>query len=251
MRIPLVSLPPVHGRPNRIWVSSARSLRPVFLGLTRRDWGPERVVPTDGGVIIALNHLSEIDPLLTTHWMWEHQGRVPSFLAKASLFENRWVGWWFRGTDHVRVDRTSGGDAVGPAVEAVREGKAILVYVEGTITRDPDGWPMVPRSGAARIALESGVPVIPVAQWGAQDLLPAYTGKFRLRRRTAVAFRAGEAVDLSDLLGLHDDVDAVQEASERIMAAIVAELEEIRHEKAPARRFDPVAEGFTRYGRPR
>ncbi len=250
MRIPLVSVPPVAGTPNRIWVGSARALRPLFLGLTRRDWGPERVVPADGGVIIALNHLSEIDPLLTTHWMWEHQGRVPSFLAKASLFENRWVGWWFRGTGHVRVDRAAGGDAVGPAVEAVRAGKAILVYVEGTITRDPEGWPMVPRTGAARIALETGVPVVPVAQWGAQDLLPAYSGRFRLGRRTDVAFRAGAPVDLSDLLGRHEDADAVQEASQRIIAAIVAELEGIRGVAAPAERFDPVLRGVTRYGRP-
>lgn len=249
MRIPLVALPPTLDEPNRMWRNSARSLRPVFLALTRRDWGGAVTTPATGGAIIALNHVSQIDPILTTHWMWEHQGRVPSFLAKASLFDNRFVGWWFRGTGHVSVDRAGGSAAIAPAVQAVRDGKVILVYVEGTITRDPEGWPMVPKTGAARIALESGVPVIPVAQWGAQDLMAAYSGRMRLRR-TDVAFRAGEPVDLSDLVGRHEDPDAVQEASERIMAAIVGQLEEIRGEVAPVERFDPVAAGVTRYGRP-
>lgn len=233
---------------NGVWRWSARVLRPALLLITRRGWVGARPIPQQGGAVVALNHLSQIDPILTTHYMWEHHGRLPSYLAKQSLFENRTVGWWFRNTGHICVDRTAGSAAIEPAVDAVRDGKVALVYIEGSITRDPDGWPMVPKTGAARIALQSGAPVIPVAQWGAQNLMEPYSGKLRLRGRTDVTFRAGEPVDLSDLVGRHDDADAVRQATDRIMAAIVALLEEIRGETAPADRYDPAAHGQSRYG---
>lgn len=229
----LFELPPVPGS-NLMWRLSARTLRPILLVITRPDWRGTRQTPAEGGAIIALNHISQIDPILATHFMWEHQGRVPSFLAKESLFVNKYVGWWFRGTDHVRVDRSAGFLSIRPAVEALRAGKVLLAYVEGTITRDPEGWPMAPRTGAARMALETRVPVIPVAQWGAQDLMPAYSGRLRLRARPRVSFSVGPAVFLSDLHGLQENPDAVAEASDRIMAAIVRLLEDIREEKAPA-----------------
>lgn len=138
---------------------------------------------------------------------------------------------------------------IAPAVQAVEDGKVILVYVEGSITRDPQGWPMTPKTGAARIALASGAPVIPLAQWGAQNLMPAYSRKVSLRR-TDVSFRMGDPVPLADLVGRQDDPAAVNEATDRIMGAIVAELEEIRGEKAPAERYDPTTHGTTRFGRP-
>lgn len=93
---------------NRMWRNSARTLRPLFMALTRRDWRGGQQLGPSGGAIVVANHLSQIDPILATHFIWEHQNRTPSFLAKESLFTNRYVGWWFRGTDHVRVDRTAG-----------------------------------------------------------------------------------------------------------------------------------------------
>ena len=69
--------------------------------------------------------------------------------------------------------------AFDAAVEAVEDGECVGVYPEGTITRDPDGWPMRGKTGAARIALATGCPVIPIGQWGAQELLPAYIASDR------------------------------------------------------------------------
>ncbi|MDO7869460.1 lysophospholipid acyltransferase family protein [Nocardioides jiangxiensis] len=229
---------------NRVWWASARALRPLLVALTRTTWSGTPQTPAEGGAIIALNHISQVDPILTTHFMIEHEGRVPSFLAKESLFRNRWVGWWFRATDHVPVDRSAGGLSIGPAVEAVRKGAVILAYVEGTITRDPDGWPVTAKTGTARIALETGAPVIPVAQWGAQELMPAYSGRLRVRlwNQPEVAFRIGSPVDLSDLVGRQADPVAVAEATGRIMQAIVAELEVLRGESAPVTRFSRADE---------
>ena len=62
-------------------------------------------------------------------------------------------------------------DALLAAVEAVGQGRAVVIYPEGTITRDPDLWPMAGKTGAARIALRTGCPVIPIGQWGAQELM--------------------------------------------------------------------------------
>jgi len=112
------------------------------------------------------------------------------------------------------------------------------VFPEGTLTRDPDLWPMVGKTGAARLALSSGVPVIPVAQWGPQLILPQYSKRLHPFPRKKVSIHAGPPVDLSDLRGRPQDSAVLTEATERIMAAITALLEEIRGEKAPAVRYD-------------
>jgi 1-acyl-sn-glycerol-3-phosphate acyltransferase len=245
----LFEIPQVPGT-NRMWRFSAHLLRPILVAGTTREWTGERQTPAEGGAIIALNHVSQIDPILATLFMFEHEGRLPSFLAKDSLFENPYVGWWFRGTDHVRVDRAHGADALQASVQALADGKVLLNYIEGTITRDPEGWPMVPKTGTARLALMTGAPVLPVAQWGAQQLMPAYSGKINLKSRAHIQYSMGEPVDLSDLTGGAEDHEAVAIATTRIMSAIVSQLEVLRGETAPAELYDPVAHGFTKYGKP-
>jgi 1-acyl-sn-glycerol-3-phosphate acyltransferase len=126
----------------------------------------------------------------------------------------------------------------------------LIVYPEATITRDPAMWPMVGKTGAARIALATGAPVIPVAQWGAQRLLPPYAKRPVLWPRVTVFARAGAPVELSDLRGAAPSAEVLDVATARIMAAITAELETIRAERAPATRFDPRAAGVKEYGDP-
>ena len=112
------------------------------------------------------------------HILWDH-GRIPRYLAKAGLFKNKLLGFFLRSAGQIPVHRSSK-DAAGAfdaAVAAVRAGKCVVVYPEGTITRDPGLWPMVGKSGAARIALATDAPVIPIGQWGAQELLAPYAKK--------------------------------------------------------------------------
>jgi 1-acyl-sn-glycerol-3-phosphate acyltransferase len=125
-----------------------------------------------------------------------------------------------------------------------------VVYPEGTITRDPDGWPMTGKSGAARIALETGCPVIPVGQWGAQQLLAPYAKRPDLFPRKLVTMKVGKPVDLSDLAAKPRTVAIIQEATDRIMAAITAIVEEVRGETAPAERFDMRKSGVRETGNP-
>ena len=133
-------------------------------------------------------------------------------------------------------------DAYRAAVEGVEHGKCIVVFPEGTLTRDPDLWPMVGKTGAARIALASGAPVVPVAQWGAHEILYPYAKRPRLRPRMPVHARAGAPVELDDLRDRPLTPELTREATERIMAAITTLLEEVRGEAAPAERFDHRAD---------
>ena len=133
---------------------------------------------------------------------------------------------------------------------AVRAGECVVVYPEGTITRDPATWPMTGKSGAARIALETNCPVIPIGQWGAHEVLAPYAKKPDLFPRKTVTMKVGDPVDLSDLAAQEHTTAVVAAATDRIMAAITAIVAELRGEAAPAERFDPRTAGVSQIGNP-
>ena len=227
-------------------------LRPMLMTLTKRDWRGWEHVPETGGAVVVTNHVSHVDPLAFAHFLYD-SGRLPRFLGKAALFEVPFVRNVLKGAKQIPVYRETGTAALAysAAVEAVRRGELVAIYPEATLTRDPDLWPMVGKTGAARVALQTGAPVIPVAQWGAQNLLPPYAKRPHLFPRKTMHVYAGPPVDLDDLRGRPIDGDLLKEASERIMAAITSILEEMRGEKAPATRFDPRAAGLPRTGNPK
>lgn len=171
-------------------------------------------------------------------------GRVPRFLAKSSLFKKGFVGAAMRGTGQIPVYRetTDALSAFRAAIDAVERGECVAFYPEGTITRDPGQWPMTGKTGAARVALQTKCPVIPVAQWGANELLPPYAKKLNVLPRKTHHVLAGAPVDLSRFYDKEMSPDVLKEATEVIMAAITAQLEEIRGEKAPATPYDPRQE---------
>ena len=109
---------------------------------------------------------------------------------------------------------------------------------------------MVGKSGAARIALATGAPVIPIGQWGAQKVLAPYAKKPDLFPRKLITMKVGDPVDLSDLAGKEQTPAAVNEATERIMAALTDLVEEVRGETAPAERFNPRTAGVKEFGNP-
>ncbi len=225
---------------------AAGVLRVGMRALARYDVAGIDHVPTEGGFIIAPNHVSHIDPFPWAHVLY-NRGYSPVFLAKSTLFDAPVVGAVMRGAKQVRVDRETGraGSSLVPAVRALAAGECVVVYPEGSLTRDPDLWPMRGKTGAARLALRSAAPVIPLAQWGAQDLLPRYAKMVRpARRRVLVRIRFGPPVDLSDLRERPTTSREVATATDRIMQAITRELEQLRGERAPTERFDPGAHGL-------
>ncbi len=219
-------------------------IKPLLLATTRREWIGGENLPDGGGFIIALNHISHVDPLTAAHLVYDH-GRKPRYLAKSGLFENKALGYFLRSAGQIPVRRETK-DAVGAyaaAVDAVRAGQCVVIYPEATITRDPDMWPMRGKSGAARIALETGCPVIPVGQWGAHEILPPYTKKPHVLPRRKVVMRVGPPVELEDLRALPRTGEVVNQATARIMAAITHQLELVRGEQAPAERYDMAVRG--------
>jgi 1-acyl-sn-glycerol-3-phosphate acyltransferase len=234
------------------WYLAVAIIKPVLLATTKRDWVDGSKIPATGGCILVFNHVSHIDPLTAAHIVYDH-GRIPRYLAKSGLFRNRVLGLALRAAGQIPVERLSK-NAIGAfdaAVEAVRAGECVVVYPEGTLTRDPDLWPMVGKSGAARIALETGAPVIPIGQWGAHELLYPYAKKPRLFPRTQITMKVGDPVPLDDLAAVQPRTLAViNRATARIMEALTALVADLRHEPAPIERFDPRKVGMSQTGNP-
>ncbi|MFJ3905820.1 lysophospholipid acyltransferase family protein [Streptomyces sp. NPDC090025] len=214
--------------------------KPPLVVLFKRDWRGQEHIPADGGFITAVNHNSYLDPLSYAHYQY-NTGRVPRFLAKAGLFKG-FVGAILHGTGQIPVYRetTNALDAFRAAVGAIERGECVAFYPEGTLTRDPDMWPMAGKTGAARVALLTRAPVIPVAQWGANLAMPPYAkeNKLRLFPRKTLIVQAGPPVDLSHFYDREPTPEVLRAATEEIMAAITRILEEVRGEQAPAEPYD-------------
>lgn len=220
----------------------AHVLRPILMMTTRRVWAGAEHLPRVGvGVVVAPNHISYADPLTLAHFLWDN-GRAPRYLAKESVFRIPVLGKIIAACGQIPVYRASrdAARAYRDAVAAVRAGECVGIYPEGTITKDPALWPMNGKTGAARVALETGCPVIPVAQWGPQEIFPPYTKRLRLLPPKTVRVLAGPPVDLTDLRGQPVTPEVLRTASDRIIDAITAALAQLRGELPPATRFDPA-----------
>ncbi len=226
-------------------------LRPPVLALTRRRWRGIEHLPDSGGFLFAANHISYADPFLFGDFV-DSAGYAPHFLAKQSVLQLPVVGRLVRATGQIPVHRESGhaSQAYRDAVAAVRAGRSVIVYPEGTLTRDPDLWPMVGKTGAVRIALDSGCPVLPCAQWGAHELLPPYARLPRLFARPVNQVLVGPPVDLDDLRDQPVTAELLREATARVMEAITELLGRVREQTPPPVRFDPRLAGVPTTGNP-
>lgn len=217
------------------WFGLAIELIWPFLALfTRLGWrGGESLPP--GGCLVVANHLSFVDPIVDTAFVLAHR-RVPRYLAKASLWQIPVVGRVLAGGGHIPVHRATiaAGDAYRDAVAAVGRGECLVVYPESTYTRRSDGWPMRGMNGVARIALATGAPVVPLAQWGNQYVLPPGGRWPRLLPRRSVRVLAGPPVDLSQFAGLPPSRSILDQATAVIMAAITDLLADLRGEQPPS-----------------
>jgi len=230
---------------------AASIIKPVLFSVSTHDWLDGTKIPATGGCVLVVNHVSHLDPLTTAHLVYDH-GRLPRYLAKDALFEVKGLGRFLSDAGQIPVIRASH-EAVGAydaAVAAVNNGECVIVYPEGSITKDPDAWPMRGKTGAARIALATGAPVIPVGQWGAQEILPPYSKRPHVFPRKKVRVLVGDPVRLDDLRARGTTAATIREATDRIMHAITALVEELRGRTAPVERFDPRKAGVQEFGNP-
>lgn len=226
-------------RPNWAFRTVVNLVRPLATLFLKRHWSGAENLPSDRGFIAVSNHLSYVDPLTFGHFLYNN-GHPPRFLAKKELFDLPVIGRVLKAGDQIPVYRgtSQAKESLNYAQEVLERGDMIAMFPEGTLTRDPKMWPMLARTGAARLALESGAPVIPVAQWGAHLLLPPYSKKPDLFPRKPMTVVAGPAVDLDDLRGLPLDTEVLRLATDRIMATLTNMIAEIRKETPPERPFD-------------
>jgi 1-acyl-sn-glycerol-3-phosphate acyltransferase len=237
-------------RPSIFWVLAAIII-PLGSILARFRIVDGQKLPKNGAYIVSPNHYSEIDPVMIGMVLWK-LGRLPRFLAKESLFRLPVVGWFLRRSGQVPVSR--GGAARGSAPldaaqKIAEEGRIVVIYPEGSLTRDPDMWPMRGKTGAARMALETGIPVIPMAHWGTQQVMARYAKKISFFPRKTIAVKVGDPVDLSAFEGRPLDAATLNEATAAIMDAITRLLEDLRGETAPAERWDPATHNQKETGR--
>jgi len=219
-------------------------IKPIMLLFTRRTWRGLEHVPTTGPAILVSNHISHADPLVVAHFVYE-AGRWPRFLAKSGLFRNPVLGYLLREVEQIPVYRGTADAAksLEEAIAGLRAGKTVIIYPEGTITRQPDLWPMRGKTGVARLALATGAPVIPIAQWGAQRLYDPIRKKIRIRPRTPVTVVAGPPVDLSAWRDAPPTKATLHEMTDTIMRHIQDLLVEIRGETPPELDVPPAAAG--------
>ncbi|CAA9248506.1 MAG: Acyl-CoA:1-acyl-sn-glycerol-3-phosphate acyltransferase [uncultured Corynebacteriales bacterium] len=209
-------------------------IRPMVSVLFRVRWRGREHVPAAGGVIMVANHISHADWLTFARYVWDCR-RVPRFLAKESLFRLPGIGSVLRGARQIPVRRGTAAarESLDRAVEALARGECVCIYPEGTVTRDPEFWPMVPRTGVARLALGTGAPVVPVAQWGPQLLLDVHGRRFRPFARPELVAVAGPPVDLSGYRGRPVTAELLREVSDVIMVEVRDLLGGIRGETPP------------------
>lgn len=223
--------------------------RPLMNVLMAKTWKGFENLP-ESGFIACPNHVTELDPVVVGHAFYNH-GRMPRYLAKESLFAVPLVGSALRASRQVPVTRSSSAanGSLAVAREVLAAGDVIIIYPEGTLTRDPGEWPMRGRTGAARLALQTGAPVVPIAHWGAQQVLPRYGKSLKIFPRKRVRVLVGDPVDLSDLRDKPLTRTVLDEATNRIMDALTEQVATLRGETPPPTRWDPSEHGQAATGR--
>ena len=247
-----VSYAPPTGRPlgtNLTFKICTRIAIPILNLVGKKKWRGAENIPQTGRVIIASNHVSYLDVLFLTHFLFRN-GRAPRFIGKEGVFKVPVIGRIVLAAGQIPVARESkdAAKALEHAVKTLQAGHCLGVYPEGTLTRDAKGWPMIAKTGLARLAIITQSPVIPVAQWGSQIVMPTYEKKIKFFPRTHIKILAGKPLELTQWYGKEDDPVALAQATSYVMRAITDLLEELRGEKRPLEIFDPHTSTLPRTG---
>lgn len=223
------------------WHIIAALVLPLFGAMVKLRIRPGAALPAEGPFILSPNHYSEIDPIVMGVVVWKLR-RTPRFLAKSSLFRVPALGWLMRFTGQIPVEREAGAQLGAPLKAAAllaTRGQGVIVYPEGTLTKDPDLWPMKGKSGAVRMALEQGIPLYPAAHWGTHNWMGHYAKKIRVVPRTAIDAVVGPPLDLSAYRDKPVTRELVDQATTELMNQIASLVADLRGEPQPAALFDP------------
>jgi 1-acyl-sn-glycerol-3-phosphate acyltransferase len=203
------------------WVVKA-ILTPILRVLYRPQVIGMENIPDDGAAILASNHLSFLDSIFLPLMV----RRRITFLAKSDFFTEKGVKGFlkkcfFAGVGQVPIDR-AGGDASRAALDTglriLAQGKLLGIYPEGT--RSPDGRLYRGKTGPARMALEAGVPVVPVVMFGTAEVLPAGSSRPRIGPRIKIVI--GKPMDFSRYSGMSDDRFVLRSMTDEVMYELMS-----------------------------
>lgn len=208
-----------------------------YLGL-KFDFQGEEFVPRKGGAILAMNHIGYLDFALVGTAALPAK-RYVRFMAKKEIFDNKLAGPLMRGMHHISVDRSNGSASFVTALRALRAGEIIGIFPEGTISVSFEIKDL--KSGAVRLAMGAGVPVIPTIVWGSQRIWTKKVKRNLRRNNFPISVTFGEP--------MYFDKDADVEAGEKALKAKMEELLRDVQEKYPdsheGQRWAPVRLGGT------
>ncbi len=177
--------------------------------------------------MIAGNHISYFDPLAHGYFL-VRCGRRPRFLGKQELFDSRFLGTVLSGAGQIPVPRGTGDQTpLERAQRAVERGEVVVIYPEGTVTKNEDFSPMRGKTGVARLALAAGAPVVPVAVWGSQAVWQK-SGRGSLKFGRPVWVRAGPPMDLRAHGHDASDREAVRERTDEVMNELTRLVNDLR-----------------------
>ena len=207
-------------------------------------------LPKDGAYILCFNHVTHLDPLAVAYATFFGIKRGPHFLAKGGLFKVPVLGPILIAAGQVPVYRggRTNAEPMEAAYKFLEAGHVITIFPEGTLTREPNGWPMRGKTGSVRMAIEAGVPIYAVGQWGSEVVLPTYTKKLKPKPWHKVRVQIGDRIDLSKYQGRHLSNEELKEATKQVMQAITKQVEFLRDAKAPKELYDPAEHGQSQFG---
>ncbi|MDP9416648.1 MAG: 1-acyl-sn-glycerol-3-phosphate acyltransferase [Actinomycetota bacterium] len=232
-------------RPGRHELAYRAALAALRAGLricTRTERVGLANIPAEGPVIVVGNHISMADGVVLVTTVAK-AGRLPRMMGTAGLFRARVLGWALRHVGYIPVYRRSANpaSALGPAQDAIAADQCIGLYPEGAITRLPDHWPARARTGVVRLALDTGAPVVPVAQWGTQNLVGEEGTWHRVLlapfRRPRIEVAVGRPIDLRAALALTTSAGAtaaqLRQGADLVMDELCSLLEILTGQERP------------------
>jgi 1-acyl-sn-glycerol-3-phosphate acyltransferase len=218
--------PPVIGAIKLLW---------KYLGL-QFDFQGDHHIPRKGGAILSINHIGYLDFALTGTAALP-TGRYVRFMAKKEVFDNKLAGPLMRGMHHICVDRSSGTASFVAALRALRAGEVIGIFPEGTISVSFEIKEL--KSGAVRLAMASGVPVIPTIVWGSQRIWTKKVKRNLRRNKFPIIVAFGEPLYFDK----QSDVEAGELLLRQTMISMLHEVQQKYPDPHEGERWAPVRLG--------
>jgi len=218
--------PPVVGAIKLFW---------KYLGL-QFDFTGDQHIPRSGGAILSINHVGYLDFALTGTAALP-TGRYVRFMAKKEVFDNKLAGPLMRGMHHICVDRSNGSASFVAALRALRAGEIVGIFPEGTISVSFEIKEL--KSGAVRLAMASGVPVIPTIVWGSQRIWTKKVKRNLGRHKIPIIVTFGDPIYFDK----QSDVEAGEKLLRETMISMLHETQRRYPDSHQGQRWAPLRLG--------